>query len=43
MSDRLFRPLRLGALTLPSRIVMAPMTRARSAQPGPGPAAHQRE
>lgn len=27
-------PLALGALTLPHRIAMAPMTRARSAQPG---------
>ncbi len=30
----LFKPFQLGELTLPHRIVMAPMTRARSAQPG---------
>ena len=30
----LFSPLMLGAIPLPSRIVMAPMTRSRSAQPG---------
>ncbi len=30
----LFRPLQLGPLTLPNRIVMAPMTRSRSSQPG---------
>lgn len=34
MPTSLFDPLALGPLTLPSRIVMAPMTRARSAQPG---------
>ncbi len=33
----LFRPLQLGPLALPSRIVMAPMTRARSSQPGDVP------
>ncbi|TXI24043.1 MAG: alkene reductase [Roseateles sp.] len=30
----LFKPFQLGELALPHRIVMAPMTRARSAQPG---------
>jgi N-ethylmaleimide reductase len=30
----LFQPLRLGAMELPSRIVMAPMTRSRTTQPG---------
>jgi len=30
----LFEPYRLGPLDLPSRIVMAPMTRSRAAQPG---------
>ena len=30
----LFAPLALGPLTLPNRMVMAPMTRARSTQPG---------
>ncbi|MDQ0741233.1 hypothetical protein [Pseudomonas sp. W4I3] len=28
----LFEPLRLGAMTLPNRIIMAPMTRARGTQ-----------
>lgn len=35
----LFTPFDKGALHLPSRIVMAPMTRARSAQPGDIPTA----
>ncbi|MBW8850413.1 MAG: alkene reductase [Xanthomonadales bacterium] len=30
----LFTPARVGRLSLPNRIVMAPMTRARSSQPG---------
>lgn len=30
MTSRLFSPLQLGPLTLPSRIVMSPMTRSRS-------------
>lgn len=33
----LFAPLALGPLTLPNRMVMAPMTRARSTQPGDMP------
>ncbi len=32
--NSLFTPLQLGALTLPNRIVMAPLTRMRSKQPG---------
>lgn len=32
--SRLFTPHRLGALDLPSRVAMAPMTRSRTAQPG---------
>ncbi|ABN85430.1 oxidoreductase, FMN-binding protein [Burkholderia pseudomallei] len=32
--DPLFEPLRLGALTLPNRIVMPPMTRSRASRPG---------
>ena len=28
----LFEPLRLGAMTLPNRVIMAPMTRARGTQ-----------
>jgi N-ethylmaleimide reductase len=34
MNTTLFQPLSLGTMTLPNRIVMAPMTRARSSQPG---------
>ncbi len=37
--DHLFRPLRLGALTLAHRVVMAPLTRMRSHQPGDVPVA----
>lgn len=37
MTDPLFQPFQLGSLTLPSRIVMAPMTRSRSTQPGDVP------
>lgn len=33
-SSKLFTPLTVGRLELPSRVVMAPMTRARSSQPG---------
>ena len=32
--DALFRPFTLGNLSLPNRIVMAPLTRSRSRQPG---------
>lgn len=39
MSDPLFRPHQLGALRLPNRIIMAPLTRSRSAQPGDVPQA----
>ena len=31
MSDPLFQPLQAGALLLPNRIVMAPLTRCRAA------------
>lgn len=34
MSSSLFRPLDLGPLHLPNRVVMAPLTRSRSSQPG---------
>lgn len=37
MSTSLFSPLTLGSLTLPNRIAMAPMTRARTTQPGDVP------
>ncbi len=33
-NELLFEPYRLGSLTLPHRIVMAPLTRSRSRQPG---------
>jgi N-ethylmaleimide reductase len=33
-SESLFQPYRLGPLTLPHRIVMAPLTRSRARQPG---------
>jgi N-ethylmaleimide reductase len=39
MSEFLFSPHRIGALELPNRIVMAPMTRMRAAQPGDVPSA----
>lgn len=32
--ENLFTPLKVGALTLPNRILMAPMTRLRSIEPG---------
>ncbi|MGI9089880.1 MAG: alkene reductase [Gemmatimonadaceae bacterium] len=35
----LFSPFHLGPLTLPNRLVMAPMTRSRAAQPGDVPSA----
>ena len=34
MTSSLFRPLQLGPLHLPNRVVMAPLTRSRSSQPG---------
>ncbi|TBW09853.1 alkene reductase [Azotobacter chroococcum] len=37
--DKLLSPLRLGTLTLPNRVVMAPLTRSRAAQPGDVPTA----
>jgi N-ethylmaleimide reductase len=37
--DNLFSPLQLGDLTLPNRMVMAPLTRQRSKQPGNIPTA----
>lgn len=33
-SNTLFQPARLGSLQLPNRVVMAPLTRQRAAQPG---------
>ncbi|WP_060513213.1 alkene reductase [Pseudomonas sp. NBRC 111124] len=37
--DPLFQPLQLGALKLPNRVLMPPMTRSRAAQPGDVPTA----
>ncbi|MBI4967008.1 MAG: alkene reductase [Rhodospirillales bacterium] len=37
MTKKLFQPLRLGDLTLPNRIVMAPMTRSRADDEGVQP------
>ena len=34
MTESLFSPLTVGALSLPHRVAMAPMTRSRSTQPG---------
>ena len=36
-TDPLFQPLPFGDLTLPNRVLMAPLTRARSRQPGDVP------
>ena len=38
-TDPLFQPLRVGALELPNRLVMAPLTRSRADQPGDVPTA----
>lgn len=43
MTDKLFTPISLGDLELPNRIVMAPMTRSRSTQPGDIPNAMNAE
>ncbi len=37
--DPLFQPYTLGDLALPNRVIMAPLTRARSGQPGDVPTA----
>src|SRR6516164_7840750 len=37
--ERLFEPIRLGPYDLPSRLVMAPLTRSRARQPGNVPSA----
>ena len=34
MTNTLLSTIKLGSLTLPSRVVMAPMTRSRTTQPG---------
>ena len=43
MPDDLFDPMRIGNLHLPSRIVMSPMTRSRTTQPGDIPNAMMAE
>lgn len=42
-AELLFANLSVGALKLPNRVVMAPMTRARAAQPGDVPTAQMAE
>ena len=37
MSGKLFTPVTMGAFTLPNRVLMAPLTRMRSSQPGDVP------
>ncbi|TDR73593.1 N-ethylmaleimide reductase [Paludibacterium purpuratum] len=37
--DKLFTPLRVGAVTLKNRVVMAPLTRLRNTEPGDTPTA----
>lgn len=34
MSSNLFTPLKIGAITIPNRVLMAPLTRLRSIEPG---------
>ncbi len=34
VNDALFQPHDLGTLTLPNRVLMSPLTRSRSSQPG---------
>jgi len=41
--DPLFQPLEWSGLTLPNRVVMAPLTRSRAGQPGDVPAAMMAE
>lgn len=36
-NDPLFQPLTMGSLTLPNRVLMSPLTRSRSSQPGDVP------
>jgi len=43
MRETLFKPLELGNLNLPNRIALAPMTRARTTQPGDIPNAMMAE
>ena len=43
MTSPLFQPAKAGAIQLPNRIIMAPMTRSRSTQPGDVPNAMMAE
>ena len=38
-ADKLFTPLRVGAVTLKNRVAMAPLTRLRNTEPGDVPTA----
>ncbi len=42
-TDPLFQPLQIGDTTIPNRILMAPLTRARASQPGDVPQAMNAE
>jgi N-ethylmaleimide reductase len=42
-ADKLFTPLKVGAITVPNRIFMAPLTRLRSIEPGDIPTPLMRE
>ena len=37
VTEALFQPIKLGAIDAPNRILMAPLTRGRSTQPGSVP------
>jgi N-ethylmaleimide reductase len=39
MTEKLLSPVKVGSLTLPNRVFMAPLTRSRAAQPGDVPSA----
>jgi len=41
--NKLFSPVRIGAVTLSHRVVMAPLTRCRTEQPGDIPGDLMRE
>ena len=43
MRKTLFQPIALGAMQLPNRVFMAPLTRMRASQPGDMPNALMRE
>ncbi|WP_441005827.1 oxidoreductase, partial [Cronobacter sakazakii] len=41
--EKLFTPLKVGAVTTPNRVFMAPLTRLRSIEPGDIPTAMMAE